>query len=104
MDSVTIDRNGYAPSIMQSDTSYCFRCGRTTGKLDRHEPFGSALRSKSKRYGMWCMLCHETCHLGIVHRIPAENAKLREIAQKAAMKEYGWTTEDFIREFGRNYL
>ena len=44
-----LDRNGYAPSIVQADTSKCFLCHRSGVKLDRHEIFGNAMRNKSKR-------------------------------------------------------
>lgn len=99
-----LDRNGYAPSILQEDTSYCFRCGRSDRKLDRHEPHGGAFRKKSKRYGMWLMLCHEPCHLSIAHREASENLRLKKIAQRRAMQVYNWTIQDFIREFGKNYI
>jgi hypothetical protein len=29
---------------------------------------------------------------------------LHEYGQRKVMEEQGWTTEDFIHEFGRNYL
>ena len=99
-----MERNGYSPSIIQERPDRCFLCGATTGKLDRHEPFGGAYRAKSKRLGMWVLLCHEPCHLSVVHKFPAENRKLRKLCQERAMEAYGWTTKDFIREFGKNYL
>lgn len=94
----------YSPSIMQYDVSYCYLCGKSTGKLDRHEPIGGPFRQKSKKYGMWCSLCHETCHLYGVHKNQALNYNLKRAAQKAAMQVYGWSKSDFIREFGKNYL
>ena len=99
------DRNGYAPSIIQSDTSSCFLCGRMDRKLDRHEPFGGPYRQKSKSYGMWVVLCHYPCHEGSTgaHGCFEVNRELRAEAQRAAMKTHGWTTADFIREFGKNY-
>ena len=30
--------------------------------------------------------------------------RLKQEAQRRAMEAYGWSTEDFIREFGKNYL
>ena len=103
-----LDRNGYAPSIMQAeaDQGYCFRCGRTDRKLDRHEPFGGAYRDKSKALGLWVVLCHEDCHEGRngAHGDPAVNKMLRQEAQRAAMEVYGWSTQDFIREFGKNHI
>lgn len=100
------DRNGYSPSIIQEDTSSCYLCGRRDRKLDRHEPFGGPYRQKSKRFGMWVVLCHHPCHEGRegAHGNPAVNRDLRAAAQRAAMHTYGWTTADFIREFGKNYL
>lgn len=98
-----LDSNGYAPSVMQFDTSVCYLCGRRGGKLDRHEPWhGLALRQKSKRYGMWCMLCHDTCHLNGAHRCPEINRKLMRDAQIKAMGFYGWTPEEFIEKFGKD--
>jgi len=98
--------SGYAPSIMQAETSFCYLCGRRGRKLDRHEPFGGAYRNKSKALGMWVVLCHEDCHEGRngAHGDAAVNEQLRREVQRAAMKEFGWSTEDFIREFGKNHL
>lgn len=99
-------KNGYAPSIMQDDISFCYRCGRRDRKLDRHEPFGGAFRDKSKALGMWIVLCHDDCHEGRngAHGDPAVNEQYRQEAQRAAMNAYGWSTKDFIREFGKNHL
>lgn len=106
MNDMNTDRNGYAPSIIQPDTSFCFLCGRRDRKLDRHEPFGGALRQKSKRLGMWVVLCHHPCHEGSTgaHGIFEVNRELRAEAQRRAMEAYGWTMEDWLREFGKNYL
>ena len=102
----TLDRNGYAPSIMQSDLTRCYRCGRTSGKLDRHEVFGGSNRAKSKRYGLWLMLCHDGCHLGTwgVHYNAEAMAQLHREGQEAAMEAYGWTVEEFRKRIGKSYL
>lgn len=102
--SIELDRNGYAPSIMQTEQDGCFRCGRSTEKLDRHEIWGGANRQKSKALGLWVLLCHSSCHLGCVHKDASESLRLRKKAQRVAMKHYGWTTEEFIQIIGRNYL
>ncbi len=99
-----LDRNGYAPSIVQEDMTCCYVCGLSDQKLDRHEVYGASNRQKSKALGLWIMLCHDRCHLHGVHKHPAEFAWMKEEAQRRAMEAYGWTTEDFIREFGRNYI
>ncbi|MCM1296036.1 MAG: hypothetical protein NC311_10885 [Muribaculaceae bacterium] len=83
----------------------CFSCG-STRQLERHHVFGGALRSKSERYGLTVSLCH-FCHneapYGVHHNAAAMQA-LKAIAQRRAMAHYGWSTDDFIREFGKNYL
>lgn len=98
-----LDRNGYAKSLL-SLREECLFCGRTTGKLDRHEVYGGALRTKSKKLGCWCLLCHDPCHLTIVHKNAEARQKLRAACQFIVMERYGWDTERFISEFGRNYL
>ena len=102
---VELDKNGYAPSIMQSDIERCYLCGRSDRKLDRHEPFnGVANRQKSKELGMWVTLCHHPCHLDNVHKYAQEAFKLKREAQLSAMRKYGWDTKRFIIEFGKNWL
>lgn len=107
---VPLSRNGYAPSILQDDAGErCFLCSANGAAehLDRHEPFGGANREKSKRLGMWVSLCHESCHLygpNSAHVNAETNIALKRHAQAEAMAWYGWSTEDFIREFEKNYL
>ena len=103
---IPLDRNGYAPSILQTEEEqqYCFRCGRRGVKLDRHELYGGAYRSKSKALGLWVTLCHVPCHLGEAHGNPAETLRLRQKGQRAAMKYYGWTPDDFRARFGKSYV
>lgn len=52
-------------------------------------------------------LCHRTCHIfgkKAAHNCAETMMALKQYGQKKAMQEQGWTTEDFIREFGKNYL
>lgn len=52
-------------------------------------------------------LCHSECHIfgaNAVHRSAECMRYIRQYGQRKAMKEQGWTTEDFVREFGKNYL
>lgn len=87
----------------------CWLCGRNgaADPLDRHHIFGAANRDKSEHYGLVVYLCHKRCHIfgpQAAHN-NAETAKaLRQYGQRKAMEENGWSTEDFIKEFGRNYL
>lgn len=100
-----LDRAGYAPSIMQRECC-CANCGRTWGKLDRHEPWGASNRTKSKALGMWVLLCHSGCHEGpgSVHDDGALARQFRKDAQRAAMRRYSWSREEFIRRFGKSEL
>lgn len=102
-----LDENGYSPSILQDDENACFICSGCGEKLDRHEVFFGSDRGKSKRLGLWVTLCHDQHHISgknSVHQCWKTNLALKRFAQKAAMEKYGWSVDDFIREFGRNYL
>jgi len=99
-----MDANGYNPSILQQDMTVCYRCGRSSEKLDRHEVWGGSRRRKSKELGLWIMLCHDTCHLNGIHAHADEAEQLKAQAQAIAMTVYGWTTSEFIKAFGKNYL
>lgn len=87
----------------------CWLCGRngTADPLDRHHIFGGYNRKKSEKYGLVVDLCHSRCHIfgpEAAHNNADTMRRLREYGQRKAMEENGWTTEDFIREFGKNYL
>lgn len=98
---VTLDRNGYAPTIMQR-AERCYMCGRS-GILQRHEIYGNAYRDKSKEFGLWVWLCQE-CHHE-VHFVHAEQKMwLREQGQIQAQKHYGWSENEFRVKFGKSYL
>ena len=106
-----MDKNGYAPSIMQDTVfePFCYLCGANGAldKLDRHEIYGGSNREKSKRLGLWVLLCHNDCHIFgpmAAHNNASTALRLKQEAQRRAMEAYGWSTEDFIREFGKNYL
>ena len=99
-----LSRNGYAQSILQDNLGVCYLCGRTTGKIDFHEVFPGRNRQKSKYYGLWVCLCHETCHLGLAHKDMSVADMLKQRGQIAAMTRYGWTVQDFINKFGRSYI
>lgn len=99
-------RSEYVDSIVQEDMTRCYLCGRRDRKLDRHEIFPGAYRSKSKSLGLWVLLCHSDCHEGNngVHRNAELSRRLRQDAERKALEHYGWFVKDFIREFGKNYL
>lgn len=87
----------------------CWLCGATGihDPLDRHHIFGGANRDKSEKYGLVVDLCHEHCHIFgkySVHKNAEVMRYLHQWGQRKAMRENKWSTEDFIREFGKNYL
>lgn len=100
---VPLDRNGYAPTVVQYDLRRCAICGQSNVRLQRHEPFNGANRQKSKRLGLWVVLCQE-CH-NMVHMYPQEfgNTMKRE-TQSRAMRFYKWSYEDWKKRFGKNWL
>lgn len=96
-------------SILQENREICFLCGGAGGydPLDRHHVFGGALRKKSEKYGLVVYLHHHSCHIfgpRAVHRNRENALWLQRRAQRAAMERYGWSVEDFRREFYKNYL
>lgn len=69
--------------------------------------FGGAYRRKSEIYGLTVYLCHHRCHIfgpTAVHRDGNQMRRLRRYGQLKCMQEQGWSVDDFIRAFGKNYL
>lgn len=98
---VELDECGYSPSIIVAPQNRCYYCG-SRKNLQRHEIFNAASRKKSKRLGLWVLLC-SACHYDITFVHAESRIKLKAVGQKAAMTHYGWTTEEFIETFGKNY-
>jgi hypothetical protein len=84
-------------------------CSYLSGRTDwieKHHVYPGANRKLSEKYGLCVYLTHDE------HNEPPEGvhhnyknmAKLQKKVQEIAMNHYGWTIEDFIRIFGRNYL
>ena len=97
-------RSEYSPSILQDDTTHCFLCGRSDRKLDRHEPMQGSNRQKSKADGLWITLCHVPCHEGKAHGDRDIRMRLCAYTQQRAMEQYGWSKEEWIARYGKNYL
>ena len=90
-------------SVIQEDRRQCYMCGAVVG-LEEHHIFPASNRKKSEKMGYKVMLCHY-CHneppFGVHHN--RENMdRLKRIAQKHYEKT--GTREEFIKDFGRNYL
>lgn len=91
-------------SIIQ-DRRKCFRTGRTDNLHEHHVFYGSN-RKNSEKYGLKIWLTgtyHNQSGRGI-HFDREFDLIVKKIVQKKAMEHYGWTVEDFIKIFGRNYL
>ena len=87
----------------------CFLCGRngSADPLDKHHIFGGPYRKKSEKYGLTVYLCHHDCHIfgkEAVHNNAANMLYVKQYGQRKAMKEQGWTVDEFRKEFGKNYL
>lgn len=87
----------------------CFLCGRNGNgdRLERHHIFEGARRQLSEKYGLVVNLCGARCHrLGkySAHQNKEVAAYLHRYGQRKAMQEQGWTTAEFIKIFGKNYL
>ena len=69
--------------------------------------FGGSNRSKSEKYGLTIYLHHSKCHIfgkRAIHNDAEMNRAIKAMAQEKAMQHYGWSIEDFIKIFGKNYL
>lgn len=61
---------------------------------------------KSERYGAKVDLCGLRCHREgkeSVHKNAAVARALKEEFQRKIMAEQGWTVQQFVEEFGKNY-
>lgn len=97
-------------SIMQENWDECFLCGRNRLAdpcgLEEHHVFGGANRKKSEKYGLKIHICGDRCHrngAGAVHKDKIVNMGIKAAAQRAFEMVHG-TREDFMREFGKNYV
>lgn len=87
----------------------CFLCHRNgaADPLDRHHIFGGPNRKKSEKYGLVVYLCHNECHIfgkNAVHQNADTMQYLHEYGERKWLDDTGGTIEDFIKEFGKNYL
>ena len=72
--------------------------------LHEHHIYGGARRKLSEKYGLKVYLHHNECHLNGVHKNAELNRELKAKVQEIAMEHYGWSIEDFVRIFGKNYI
>ena len=96
-----LDKNGYAPSIINQPENACAVCFRTDRPLQRHEIFHGAYRKKSKQFGLWLNVC-DLCHDRIHHVDGNLDKQLKQMGQDIAQIYYGWDDADFRLIFGRS--
>ena len=86
-------------------TGNCELCQKY-GPLEQHHIFNGAYKKKSERYGAMIYLCH-SCHNeppNGVHHNAKRMHDLKARTQKKIMDEHGMSIQDFICEFGKNYI
>lgn len=87
-------------SILQQNKSKCYFCDNKA--VDAHELIKGINRKKCIKWGLVVYICRDC------HRKTEEDSefyqKTRKMAQKIWQNHYNKTTEEFIKEFGKNYL
>ena len=92
-----------------SDYKKCFICGRNGNgdRLECHHIYGGGRRKLSEKYGLVVWLCGERCHRTgkySAHQNAEIMDYLHKVGQIKAMKEQGWSINQFREIFGANYI
>ena len=90
-------------SVFTDDMDVCFFTGNAP--VERHHIFGGAYRTKSETRGFVVPLRPDLHPNGVFAGKDAKaiDTKLKQMAQEYYEAHYG-TREQFMQEFGRNYL
>lgn len=90
-------------SIIQTDTDYCFICGRYGTEI-HHCLYGSANRKLADKYKLVVGLCHNHHRGG--QGVHGGNKELDLFLKQTAQKTFNefYSDLDFLAVFGRNYL
>lgn len=99
-----MDKNGYAPSIMQTD-EYCYISKRENIDLVRHEIYyGTAHRKISKENGFWVYLdpFWHTISNNSIHKNKTLDILLKQVCQRIFEKTH--SRDEFMKLIGKNYL
>ena len=94
-----------AKSIIQNEKE-CYITGSTDNLHEHHIIYGNGFRKLSEKYGLKVWLradWHNMADYG-VHFDKNLDLELKQMAQRKAMKHYGWTVEQFIKIFGKSYI
>lgn len=79
----------------------CQLCGKW-GQTEKRHVFQAFNRNNSEKYGAYIFICRD-CH-NAIHHHPKRYEWLKEYFQKQLMTENGWSTEEWLKIFRRNYL
>ena len=91
--------------IKRNRKGVCFICKRYA-PTEEHHIFGGGNRKKADKDGLTVYLCHN-CHNEApsgAHYNKAVSTYLKQVGERAWCEHYGKTIEDFIKEYGGNYL
>ena len=90
-------------SVFTNDLDHCMFTG--SPQVERHHIFGGSNRKKSEKYGFIAPLRPDLHPNGVFAGKDAKavDLKLKTMAQTYYEEHFG-TRENFIQEFGRNYL
>ena len=96
-----MDKNGYNPSILDTEVGYDYVLKTYVGITARHEIyFGTRNRSICKENGFWVYVCPEI-HAEI-HKAGELDERLKQECQE--IFEQTHTRDEFMKLIGRNYL
>lgn len=87
-------------SILTNNLYQCYYC--KAPKNDLHEIFGGCRRIVSMKYGLVIPVCR--FHHAKIENNEEIKLKMKQNAEKEWLKYYNKTIEDFIKEFGKNYI
>lgn len=87
-----------------SNKRECYIC-KTQRDLQRHHIFGGPNRRRSEDDGLWIFLCVEH-HIGDhgVHRDFDLALKVKQLGERAWIEHNEKTKEEFIRDYGKNFI
>lgn len=92
--------------VCNQENKICYVCGKKRNLHLHHIMFGKN-RSKADKDGLTVWLCYDH-HEGTfgVHGKCGHSLDmmLKKTAEIRWLKYYGKTTDDFIKEYGRNYI
>lgn len=89
-------------SILQSDPSQCYICGRRT-MLERHHVIGGNSRWKSEEDGLYIACCRPDHEYITNHPNSELDISLKRDAQRKWMQHYDKTLAEFMERYGRDY-